>query len=82
MATFLHFSKVFAILWAVFMALYTVVVFRWGFSIGWDGPSPPPMWVIRILFYVWPAIPAFLAAMFWELTRWVLTWRATPAQHS
>ena len=71
-------------LWAVITALYIVVVFQWGFdfSLGWDGHSPPPMWVIRILFYVWPAIPAFLAAMFWKLTRWVLTWRATPAQHS
>ena len=83
MANLIHFSKVFATLWAVVEAFYIVAVFRWGFdfSVGWVGHSPPPMWVIRLLFYVWPAAPAFLAAMIWELTRWVLTWRATPAQH-
>jgi len=69
MANLLHFSKVFATLWAVVEALYIVAVFRWGFGVGWVGHSPPPMWVICILFYVWPAAPALVVAGMWEIAR-------------
>src|SRR5437762_1159187 len=64
MANLIHFSKVFATLWAVVEAFYIVAVFRWGFdfSVGWVVHSPPPLWVIRLLFYVCLAALAILAA--------------------
>ena len=64
-----HFAKVFGITWAIAMALYFVVIRLWGFSVGWRGQSPPPMWVIQVMFHAWPVVPVFLVAALLELTR-------------
>jgi hypothetical protein len=66
----LHFAKVFGICMAATMAAYVFVVFRWGFNVGvaW-GTSRPPMWAIQVVFWFWPAVPALLIAVFWEILR-------------
>ena len=69
MKQLIHFAKVFGIAWAIITATYIVVITRWGFGIGWLGSSPPPMWLLRVMFYVWPVIPAFFVAAIWELAR-------------
>ena len=69
MGKLVHFAKMFGITWAIATALYFVVIRLWGFSVGWRGQSPPAMWVIQVVFYAWPVVPAFLVAALFEWTR-------------
>jgi hypothetical protein len=68
-----HFAKVFGIAWLILTGLWAVVFFRVGsgfdFDVGWSAHSRPPLWVVHLLLFAWPVIPALLAAALWELTR-------------
>jgi hypothetical protein len=67
MTRLIHFAKVFAIVWVLLTVVYMVVVLRDGFGVAL--PVSPPMWVLRLVFYAWPAIPAAFVAASWEVVR-------------
>lgn len=69
MNNMLHFAKFFGICWVTAMVAYVFVVFRWGFSVVWVGPSHLPMWTIQAIFWFWPVLPALLIAGLWEILR-------------
>jgi hypothetical protein len=60
---------VFGVALAIIVFLYAAVILRWGFAIGWRGISVPPMWILRLAFYVWPIVAAFLIASVIELSQ-------------
>jgi hypothetical protein len=65
-----HFAKVFGIVWAVITGLWAIVFFHGAdFSVGFFGHSRPPMWVLWVLLWAWPVVPAIAVAALWELTR-------------
>ncbi len=65
----IHFAKVFGVTLAIIVFLYGVVIQSWGFAVGWRGTSLPPMWILRLAFYRWPIVAAFLIAGVIELSR-------------
>ena len=70
MSNALHFAKVFGVCLAVTMTAYLFGIRgSFDFAIGWHGTSRPPMWLIQMLFWLWPAIPALLIAGLWEILR-------------
>ena len=70
----IHFAKVLGVALAIIVFLYGVVIQSWGFAVGWRGTSVPPMWILRLAFYLWPIGAAFLIASVIELSR-IVTFR-------
>jgi hypothetical protein len=60
MTRLIHFAKVFAIVWVLLTVVYIFVVLRKGFGVSL--PRSTPMWVLWLVFYAWPAVPAALIA--------------------
>jgi hypothetical protein len=73
MTRLIHFGKVFVVVWLIFSAIYVLVVLKYGFGVGLQGH--PPIWLVRLVFYLWPAVPAVLIAATWELLRITMAWR-------
>jgi hypothetical protein len=69
MTRMIHFAKVFAIVWVLLSVVYIVVVLRVGFGV--HLPGSPPKWLLWLVFYAWPAIPAAFVAASWELVRMI-----------